>query len=117
MESFYSENQDFAANAGTMATEMELIEPNLVWQLATPALAKLDQVAVLASPSSAAVGAPIDRYIIRTTSASGNHFSYYRNENAETFRCKDAAASVPAGFTAPVAPAASQVTCTGGVNW
>lgn len=113
MESFYSENQDFAANSATLDLDMELIEPNLVWLTATPALAKDDEVAVLASPSSAAVGAPIDRYIIRTTSASGNHFSYYRNENAETFRCKETAAQVPAGWTAPAAGNPSTVTCVG----
>jgi len=40
MESFYSENQDFAANLATFDPDMEAIEPNLRWKPPLPALAK-----------------------------------------------------------------------------
>ena len=112
MESFYSEHQDFAPVSATLDLDLKAIEPNLTWKLAMPALAKNDEVAAITSISGATPGVP-DRYIIETTSASGNVFYYFRNENAQTFRCRTAPTVAAPTWVAPVAPAASTVAgCT-----
>ena len=89
LESFYSENQDFAANAATFDLDLTAIEPNIDWNLAAPSLAKDNQVLVSTNASTATSG--LDRYILRTDSASGTIFSYVRDESAKTFRCKGTA--------------------------
>lgn len=98
MESFYSENQSFdqvGAAAGTAVTAPELgaIEPNITWTAGgMTALAKNDTVNYNVSIHA---GSTVnDRYILVTNSASGGYFTYYRNENAQTFKCK---ATTPPG--------------------
>jgi len=112
MESHYSENESFdqaGAAAGTAMTvaELDAIEPNLTWiSGGIGALAKNDQVNFNVSPHLLAAGSVNDRYILVTNSASGRYFTYYRNENAETFKCK--AATAPAaivGWTTVADPA------------
>ena len=120
MESFYSENQDFVANAGTMATEMEAIEPNATWQIGGTASAKLDQVAINASESAiGALAAPVvaDQYELNTVSQSGNTFRYFRNSNAETYRCKQAPGAVATTWTAGVPPLPDTVTANCATTW
>ncbi len=101
MESFYSENQDFAPNSATLDLDLTAIEPNMDW---TPAVAgspqaKADEIEV--TTSTFGVGAPVNRYILHTISASGVHFSYTRNENARVAKCKGAAvAALGAGADA-----------------
>ncbi len=114
MESYYSENQDFDFTA--MPTELAAIEPNITWQ-AGAAQAKLDQVQVTASASTGVATDPENRYILQTASASGNLFYYYRNEAAQTFKCKEVAGTATSGWTAPVAPAASTTAQCASNEW
>ena len=97
MESFYSDNQSFdtPGSPGTQVTEGDLlaIEPNIKWEddtlpAATPPLAKDNQ---LMFHAAAIVGTPNDAYILNTRSASGTYFSYSRDENAKTAKCKGTA--------------------------
>ncbi len=104
MESFYSDNQDFVANAASLDLDMDQIEPNLDWLVTAPTggpLAKSDQV--LVSTSSFPTTDPANRYILQTNSASGTIFTYTRNENAKVAKCKTAAT---------LAASANAVGCT-----
>jgi len=109
MESYYSDYQDFnyVANNGagsTAATVMPTIEPNLNWLDAAPAggaNAKNNDVVV-------SIGAGNNAYALNTVSASSQAFSYVRDYQAKTYRCKNAG-------VAPGAAAAG-AACTGG-SW
>ena len=121
LESFYSENQSFdnpGAAAGTALTVPDLtaIEPNITWTIAgITGLAKDNVVNVNVSIQG---GTTNNRYVLVTNSASGNFFTYYRNEQAQTFRCKAAAqpAALPA-WVAPVAPAGSTTAACAANQW
>ena len=95
MESYYCDNQDFSYTthgvaAGTATTEMAKIEPNLSWQVSGgPTSAKLNQVTV-------DVNAAFDAYALNTVSASGTAYSYVRDYQAKTLKCKAANATPPA---------------------
>ena len=100
MESYYSEAQSFdtAGTPGTAVTvaELEAIEPNMKWGVVTAAptynvagnLAKSDEVAVLPTKSVTGATNPNNGYILYTTSASGNGFTYTRLDTAEVLKCK-----------------------------
>ncbi len=107
LESFYADNQSFdtPATAGTILadTDLEAIEPNIEWttaQTTPPAVnattidAKQNEVVVvgLKLASSTANNA----YNLYTKSASGNLFTYVRDQDAKTTKCKDTAAFVVA---------------------
>ena len=98
MESYYSDNQnfDYVANGGaaaTAATEMAKIEPNLSWQVSGGLTSsKLNQVTV-------DLNAAYDAYALNTVSASGNAFSYVRDYQAKTLKCKAANTTAPATAT------------------
>ncbi len=113
LESHYSEAQSFAVLTDAM---LESIEPNMVWDVtATNVDASLDQVGVVISDSVPALD---DRYELRTTSKSGKLFSYFRNENAEAFRCRREVSGTAAAFVNTTAPAGSTVSsCTGALKW
>jgi len=121
LESFYSDNQSFddpGAAAGTALTvaDLKAIEPNISWTVGgITALAKSDEVNVNVS-STGAAGTPNNRYALVTNSASGNFFTYYRNEQAQAFRCK--ATSQPAALPAWVAavPPAGSTTAACATN-
>ncbi len=88
MESYFSNNQDFNfaddATGATAATEMAKIEPNLSWQVSGgPTAAKSDQVTV-------DVNADFDAYALNTVSQSGTAFSWVRDSDAKTAKCKTA---------------------------
>ncbi len=104
LESYYSDYQnfDFATNGGagaTAATEMVKIEPNINWLTGGTGAAKSNEVVVTANAAFTA-------YALNTVSASTNAFSYVRDYQAKTTRCKNAS-------TAPVGNAAG-AACTGG---
>ena len=109
MESYYSDNQNFnfVANGGagaTAATEMTKIEPNLSWQVSGgPTSSKLNQVTV-------DTNAAFDAYALNTVSASTQAFSYVRDYQAKTARCKVANTTAPA-TTVNVA------ACAAGTGW
>lgn len=100
MESFYSENQDFDTPGGAAGTDvvnadLGAIEPNITWTVgAAPAvgaattLAKDDAVHVVVTQSGGA-GTINDSYVMYSTSASGNTFTYDRDEDAVVDKCKD----------------------------
>ena len=94
MESYYSDNQNFnyVANGGvaaTAATEMAKIEPNISWQVSGgPASSKLNQVTV-------DLNAAFDAYALNTVSASGTAYSYVRDYQAKTLKCKEANTTPP----------------------
>ena len=100
-ESMYTDNQSFddpTAAAGTPVTVAELnaVEPNIAFILGgTAGLAKSNQVNYNVD-STGAAGTPNNRYILSTNSASGNFYSYWRDENAKVTRCKAAAAGAVA---------------------
>ena len=121
LESFYSENQSFdnpGAAAGTALTvaDLKLIEPNISWVAGgLTGLAKTNEVNVTPTIQGGTVN---NRYVLITNSASGNFFTYYRNEQAETFRCRATAqpAAIPA-WVAPVAPAGSTTVACATNQW
>ena len=99
MESFYSENQSFATATDV---NLELIEPNMVWQVNADyatALAKNDQVNIDVTDGATATVAD-DAYTLRTTSASGNIFNYKRGEDASVLKCKGTVVATVDGCTA-----------------
>ena len=108
MESYYSDNQNFSflANGGvgaTAATEMTKIEPNLSWQVSGGATSsKLNQLTV-------DVNAAFDAYALNTVSASGQAYSYVRDYQAKTAKCK-AANAVPPATGTPVGACAAGVS-------
>jgi type IV pilus assembly protein PilA len=106
MESYYSDNQsfDFATIGGvgaTVATEMVKVEPNITWQAGVAAAAQ-NQVQVL-------VNAAFDAYALNTVSKSGTAYSYVRDYQAKTVKCK-AAGVAPATGAAGAACAAGVAT-------
>ena len=108
MESYYSDNQDFSYTthgvpAGTAATEMAKIEPNISWQISGGGTsAKLNQVTV-------DVNVALDAYALNTVSASGTAYSYVRDYQAKTLKCKEANATPPATGT-------NVGACTAGIS-
>ena len=93
LESHYSEEQDFTAT-GAVATiitnaNLAAVEPNINWgtpsataaAAGTTPLAKNNDVYVF-------VPATFDGYSLHTTSASGTIFSYIRDIQAKTSKCK-----------------------------
>lgn len=101
MESYYSENQDFdfAGNGHTnAATAMVAIEPNIEWDAGTDAGA--NQLTV-------GVNAAFNAYTLNTVSKSTQAFSYTRDYQAKTGKCKNAVAAAPATGT-------NVAACTGG---
>ena len=108
MESYYSDNQSFnyvlVGGAGaTAATEMVKIEPNISWQISGGATsAKLNQVTV-------DVNAAFDAYALNTVSASGTAYSYVRDYQAKTLKCKEANATPPA-------TGSNVAACTAGIS-
>ena len=107
MESYFSDHQDFnfaddvTPGPGTAATEMPKIEPNISWQVAGgPTDAKQDQVAV-------DVNAAFDAYTLNTVSQSGTAFSWIRDSNAKTAKCKTGSGTVPATTVAAACPGAT----------
>ncbi len=96
MESYYSEYQDFSYTthgvpAGTVATEMVKIEPNMKWSAGnvwTGIDAKDDEIAVEVT-NGATAGVTSDAYNLRTSSASGRQFAYVRGEDASVKKCND----------------------------
>ena len=100
MESYYSDNQSFdgpAAASGTalVAADLSAIEPNITFIIGgTAGVAKKNEVNVIISASGAA-GTPNNRYVLATNSASGNFYTYFRDETAKTMRCKAATAAAP----------------------
>ncbi len=98
MESYYSENQNFGVGAAVVvagAAGLAGIEPNITWTTGTapPAVgdatvvAKDDDVHVIGLKLPAAT-ADFNAYRLYTQSASGNTFTYFRDENAQTDKCK-----------------------------
>lgn len=110
MESYYSDYQnfDYVTNNGagsTAATIMPTIEPNLNWLVAAPAAglnAKNNDVLVTINAANSA-------YVLNTVSASGNAYSYIRDAQAKTARCKSATAAAPVG--------AAAAACGAGGTW
>ncbi len=102
LESFYSENQHFGAGATAItAAELAAIEPNINWATsgaAAPATnaatvdAKADNVYVYAQKLAVPAPVDFDAYTLYSRSASGNLFTYVRDEDAAAAKCKDAAA-------------------------
>jgi type IV pilus assembly protein PilA len=101
LESYYSENQHFGAGAVAIsAAELLAIEPNIAWTtgVAAPAVgaasvnAKNDAVFVQAQKIPAA-STDFNAYTLFTQSASGNTFTYVRDENAATDKCKGTSAA------------------------
>jgi type IV pilus assembly protein PilA len=96
LESFYSENQSFdqpgaAAGTALQATDLTPIEPNIAWLdagtvTAAGVLAKKNEV--LVGPAVTPSSTVNDSFILNTTSASGVFFSYMRDKNAKTAKCK-----------------------------
>jgi len=78
MESYYSDNQDFTA---ATPAAMGAIEPNINWQTAAGALAKSNQVQITLTG-----GAVKDGYQLDSTSASGNTYTYARDNQAKVTR-------------------------------
>ena len=117
MESFYSENQNFGAGAtvvpGTGAGSLAAIEPNLTWTTQITAAAttgtavdaKKDALVVQGQKIPATV-ADFNAYTLFTRSASGNGFTYIRLDTAQTYKCKDTAAT-PAWDTAATCSSAA----------
>jgi len=108
MESQFSQEQDFSAlrpSAGAAPTDasvqaaMNTIEPNIVWQVGA-GIAKENQVQV-------AVNVANNGYVLNTVSQSSTPFSYSRDYQARTAKCKNAVATVPA-------TGSNVVACTGG---
>ena len=114
LETHYSEAQGFTGLTNAM---LLAIEPNINWDITSAAVdASQDQVGVAVSDSAPGVA---DRYLLATTSKSGKLFTYFRNENAEAFRCKrDPSGTAPA-FVDTVAPVGSTVSncATAAVRW
>jgi prepilin-type N-terminal cleavage/methylation domain-containing protein len=124
LESHYSENESFdqpgaASGTALVQADLDAIEPNLNWTIGGfTALAKNDQVNVNVSPHLAAAGSPNDRYILVTNSASGKYFTYYRNENAETFKCKaNTAPAALVGWTTVADPAGDTTAQCASNQW
>jgi len=99
LESYFSENQSFDTVGGTAGTpltvaDLEGIEPNIRWSIGAGAyntagsLTKDDEVAV--EPVQLAGSTPNNGYNLYTTSASGNAFTYVRDEDAKVAKCKSA---------------------------
>ena len=78
---------------------MVKIEPNINWLTGGTGAAKSNEVVVTANAAFTA-------YALNTVSASTNAFSYVRDYQAKTTRCKNAG-------TAPVGTATG-AACTGG---
>ena len=105
LESYYSDNQSFdtPATAGTVltATDLQGIEPNIAWTTGTaaPALAassvlsKTNSVFVLGQKLASST--TNNAYTLYTQSASGNTFTYVRDETAKTYKCKGTSAAWP----------------------
>ena len=106
MESYYSDNQSFSDMAATPGpvtpAQMLLIEPNIVWQTAAAAAAQ-NQVEI-------GVNAAFDAYALNTVSKSTTAYSYVRDYNAKTLKCKVAG-------TAPATGASVGATCSSGTTW
>ena len=103
MESFYSENQAFSTPGSSPATimltaDLTAIEPNLSW-LAPTATAATAATVLTAQASQNQVyvqitGAAFDGYVLNTTSKSGTVFTYMRDVQAKTAKCKALVAAV-----------------------
>jgi type IV pilus assembly protein PilA len=114
LESYYSENQSFdTATAGTVVTpgDLQLIEPNIGWDTAAGALttvvtpgttagtkfdAKKNEVYVQGQKlgyAAAAASNPNNAYTLYTKSASTVLFTYVRDQDAKTTKCKSASAA------------------------
>ena len=106
LESYYSDHQGFNAPNSTTAVltnsatdGLASIEPNIKWTVdtaapaaaATTAAAKTDSVVVV---PTAVAGTIYDGYQVYTESASGNKFSYVRNDKAAVVKCKGTTAYV-----------------------
>lgn len=91
MESYYSENQNFAADSAAMSTAAATIEPNIVWQT-TAADAGKNQVQVIVGTLASA--AETNAYVLNTKSKSGVDFAYMRDDSAKVAKCKTAVAAV-----------------------
>lgn len=101
MESYYSENQNFAADTAAMVTAAGTIEPNIVWQsyaAATPSDAGKNQVGIVVGTLNSA--AETNAYVLNTLSKSGTSFSYVRDDTAKVAKCKAAVAAVAAAACA-----------------
>ncbi len=114
MESHYSNNESFqglrtggaaagAVDNASVRAAMNQIEPNIDWLGAGDPVAKDDQVLVALNDAN-------DGYALNTVSQSTNEFSYVRDYQARTAKCKNAVAAPPATGTAIVVSSA----CTGG---
>ena len=103
LESYYSGNQSFdtPATAGTVLTAADIaaVEPNLSWTTgaAAPAVgavsvtAKSNAVFVLGQKLNAST--VNNAYTLYTQSASGNTYTYVRDQNAKTLKCKATSAA------------------------
>jgi prepilin-type N-terminal cleavage/methylation domain-containing protein len=103
LESYYSDNQNFDAPApavpGTLlgSADLTAIEPNINWTTgaAAPAVgaatvqSKGDNVFVMGQKLNASV--QNNAYTLFTQSASTHTFTYVRDDNAKTKKCKDVA--------------------------
>jgi type IV pilus assembly protein PilA len=114
LESYYSENQAFTVPGGTTiltSTNLTDIEPNISFTVGTSGTtpgtlpqAKSNQVVVV-------VNAAFDAYALNTQSASTTQFSYVRDYQAKTLKCKVAA------YTAPATATSAGATCSTGTTW
>ena len=114
MESYYSDNQGFTApGAATilLSTDLTAIEPNINFTVGTsgttPATlpqAKKNEVVVV-------VNAAFDAYALNTQSASTTQYSYVRDYQAKTLKCKIAA------YTALATGTSAGATCSSGTTW
>jgi type IV pilus assembly protein PilA len=110
-ESFYSENQGFEPATVTDAAlivKLNDIEPNLTFQgwsdPAVPAAAA-SQVKFARGyynaagvPTAPPAGEPFTAYLLRTQSKSGAYFTYLRDNNAKTQKCKSTTGWSPSFF-------------------